>query len=483
MALGFCYVLCRDLGRSRVASLVGGAVFALGGYIGNTAWPQKVNGAVWLPLVFLFLLRAGRGEQPLRNAIISGAFVGASWLSGYHQVPFLYMLAAGGAWLYFIFRAGRPDWRMARAAAAAFLFTFLTGALQILPAYEYGHLANRWVGAPEPVTWNQPVPYAVQAIYDLKPFELLGIVFPWFQMIVSPFVGVVALALAMLGLAAGWRDARAKGVIPLLAAVGVGGLVYAVGQHSVFQGLLYAVVPELDKARSASTTIVLFEFAVAVVAAFGLDAVGQALPWPRRVMWAACGFGLFTLGVFQIIFFANKWSFPGLDNPMLTPFVALAFAALLFASLRGALSRHQCGVLMLVLVLLELGNNPGSAVIMPRTDRAAMKWLNQIRGDGDVAEFLKRQEPFPRANLEGDPRLENWGTFHGVEMSAGYLASLTTNLMSFDNWTLPSRLLWGVGYTIRPTPGPEGQLVFTGASGWKVYRHQEVSLGRGPSMS
>ena len=37
-----------------------GAVFGLGGYIGNIGWPQMANGAVWLPVVFLFLLRAGR---------------------------------------------------------------------------------------------------------------------------------------------------------------------------------------------------------------------------------------------------------------------------------------------------------------------------------------------------------------------------------------------------------------------------------------
>jgi Bacterial membrane protein YfhO len=471
MALAFCYLLCRDLGRSRIASLLAGAVFALGGYIGNTGWPQMVNGALWLPLVFLFLLRAGRGERPIRNAVLSGLFLGIAWLSGHHQAPIFLMLAATGSWLYFIFRSGRLDWPVARAAALSFVFAALTGALQILPAYEYGHLAKRWVGAPEAITWNQPVPYSVHETYDLKPFDLLGTVFPHVNTNSDPFVGAAALALALLGLAVGWGDARVR----LLAAVGLGGLVYALGQRSVFQGFLYGAIPELDKARVVSAAIVIFEFGVAVLAAFGLDQLSDPdhSPWPRRIMWGSLGFGLFALAVFQTIFFANKWSFPGADNVMLTPFLAFGVAALLFASLRRALSRNQCAVLMLLLVLMELGNNVGS-VLAPRSDPSRMKWLDQMRGNSDIAEFLKQDGPFPRANVADDAFAENWGALHGVEMFGGSLASLTTNMQRFDFWKLPSRLLWGVGYTIAAKPSAEGNLAFTAASGMKVYRHQEV---------
>jgi hypothetical protein len=490
MALAFCYLLCRDLVCSRAASLLAGAVFAFGGFIGNEGWPQWTNGALWLPLVFLFLLRAGCGEQPLPNAVLSGTFLGVAWLSGHHQAPMFLMLAAAGAWLYFIFRAGNPDWRMARAAALAFVFAILTGALQILPAYEYGHLAKRWVGAPEALSWNQPVPYSVHQIYDLKPFDLPGIVFPRVQTHVSPFVGMVALALALLALAVGWRHSRVQSTARLLAAVGLGGLVYALGQHSVFQGFLYGLIPELDKARVASAAIVVFQFAVAVLAAFGLDQLGmedaspplgQALSpanspaslWPRRIAWCALGFGLITLAVFQTIYFANKWSFTGEDNVMLTPFVSLAFAALVFATLRGAVSRNQCAVLMLLLVLLELGNNRVS-VFTPRSDANRTKWLDQMRGNGDVAEFIKRDAPFPRVNVADNAFAESWGALHDVEMIGGSSPSLTANMQNFEFWKLPSRLLWGVGYTIAAKPGGEGDLVFTGVSGMSVYRHDRV---------
>ncbi|MBV9745192.1 MAG: hypothetical protein JO099_15635 [Acidobacteriia bacterium] len=471
MAFGFCYLLCRDLGRSRIASLLAGAVFALGGYIAHTGWPQMVNGALWLPLVFLFLLRAGRGEHLWRDAVLSGTFLGIAWLSGHHQAPMFLTLAAAGVWLYFIFRSGRLNWHMARAALLAAVFMLLTGALQILPAYEYGHKALRWVGAPEALHWNQPVPYSIHETYDFKPYDLLGTVFPTIYTHVDPFVGVAALSLAILGLAVAWRDLRVR----LAGAVALGGLLYALGQHSVFQGLLYSAVPELDKARVVAGAIVLFGFGIAVMAAFGLDEItaSHAPPWARRIMWFAFGFGLFALAVFTTIFFLNKRTFPIEDNVILTPFLAFGFAALIYASLRGTLSRSQCAVILLLLVLVELGNDMGT-LIMPRSDADLMKWLDQMRGNSDIAEFLKHQEPYPRAHVAAEEFAENWGAVHNVEMLGGSLASLTSNMQHIETWKLPAQLLWGVGYTISAQPRKDGDLVFTAASGLKVYRHPEV---------
>jgi len=61
-----------------------------------------------------------------------------------------------------------------------------------------------------------------------------------------------------------------------------------------------------------------------------------------------------------------------------------------------------------------------------------------------------------------------------VEMMGGSLASLTSNVQHVEMWKLPVRLLWGAGYTIAAKPSAEGQLVFIGASGMKVYRHAGV---------
>src|SRR5579871_1051131 len=176
------YALCRDLGRSRRASIVAGCVFALSGYVGTTDWPQMLNGAIWAPLIFLYLFRAERGERPLVSSLLSGFFLGVSWLSGHHQIPIFLSLAVVGSWLWICLRpmieGGRPEWKMARLAAMSLGLAVLTSGLQTVPMAEYGRLSVRWVGTDEPLHLNQTVPYKIHEEFSLKPISLLGIVLP-----------------------------------------------------------------------------------------------------------------------------------------------------------------------------------------------------------------------------------------------------------------------------------------------------------------
>jgi hypothetical protein len=460
MAAGFCYLFCRSFGRSRSASLAGGLLFSLSGYLGNTAWPQMMNGAVWIPLVFLFQLRASRVRQPAVNAALSGMFLGISFLSGHHQIPIFTALAWMGVWIYLLAR----DRRLLVPAAVALLFAGLSGAMQTLPAYEYGHLAKRWVGGPEAVTWDQPVPYSVHAHYDLKAFSFFGIVFPGVKKHFDPFLGVVGLSLALFAVTALWRDARVR----LLAALALAVVVYALGHNSVFQGMLYGLIPELDKARSTSAAMVLFQFAAAALAAFGIDALARS--WTSRGTWMLAGFGALTLAIAEAMIFANRLTFPTDDRVILTAVIALAAAALFAAWRRQALTATQARVLLILLLLLELGNT-GQYDFADRSDRNQMQWLDKIHANGDIAEYLRKQPGFQRAEVAADAFKANWGAFHGVEMHGGQTASVTTNVTESEFFGLNGRRMWGVAYTIAKDPQPDaGNEVFSGASGMKVYR-------------
>ncbi len=364
MAAAFCYLFCRSLGRSRPASLSGGLIFSLSGFLAGTPWPAMMNGAVWIPLVFLFQLRASRSLRPAPNAALSGMFLGIAFLSGHHQIPLFTAVAWIGIWIYLVAR----NRRLLLPTALAVLFAFLAGALQTLPAYEYGRLAQRWVGAPEPITWNQPVPYSVHAHYDLQAFSLFGIVFSGVKANFDPFLGVVALSLALFAIAARWRDSR----VPLLAALALGALLYALGHNSVFQGALYALVPQLDKARSPSAVVVLFQFAAAALAACGIDELPAS--WPRRGTWFLAGFGVLTLALAEAAIFSNKLTFPADDRIILTAVIALLAAALFAAWRRRALTPTQSHVLLVLLLLLELGNT-GQYNLADRSDRGQMQWL------------------------------------------------------------------------------------------------------------
>jgi hypothetical protein len=470
MAAAFCYRLCRDLGRSRIASLLAAMVFTFAGYIGNSDRPQMINGAVWIPLIFLFLLRVGAGKRIFVNAALSGAFLGLAWLSGHHQIPMFVSLAFAGTWLYFTFRDGRLDWLMARAAALSLLFVGLCGAMQMLPAMEYGHLARRWVGAPDSVGWNDPVPYSVHEQYSFAPAALFGIVFPTAHESIDPFIGIVALALAALAVAACWKDWR----IRWLFALAVGGIVYALGQLSVFQGLLYSLVPSLDKARTPEVATVLVGFSGAVLAAFGFDRWLAETPtvWTRRIMFATLAFGVLTIAACQFVLLNNKLSFP-FDGTVLTvALTAVAFAALIYAVASGNLSRKSAGILTVLLLLSDLYQ--GSTDVRDFAAHADLnrdRFMQSIIGNSDIGNFLRSQPGIQRTEVPNDAFLPNWGEWHDVPMFGGYLASVTANMLGYEFHRDPAKKLWGVAYQIAAKPTDYASLeVFSGSSGMKVYK-------------
>jgi hypothetical protein len=454
MAALFAYLFCRDLGRSPIASIAGGLIFALSGFLGATDWPQMMNGAVWAPLVFLFQLRAIR-PAALRwsNAALSGLFLGISFLSGHHQIPIFVALAWIAIWIWFAFR----NRRMIPAAAIALIIAALTGALQTLPALEYGRLARRWVGGPEPLAWNQTVPYTVQEHYDLKAFSLLGIVFPDVKANFDPFVGVVALTVALLAIAAAWKDSRVR----LLSALALGAILYALGHNIIFQGILYSLIPGLDKARVPSAAVLLFQCAVAALAAFGFDHLDTR--WTRTAQRSLIVFSVVTLLASVWALLTHSLKFPADDRIILTA----VFALLLALSVTRA-SRPAC----LLLLLLELGNY-SQIHLTPRNDPARMSLLRAIRANPEMAGHLQGQAGFPRVQIANDAFAPNWGAYQGVEMFGGKAASVTANILDSNYFSESGRSRWGVAYTISATPPPgaieEG---FATTDGFKIYRRE-----------
>ncbi len=469
MAALFCFLLCRDLGRSRTAALIAALIFSLSSYVGTTDWPQMVNGAVWFPLILLFQLRALRGERPLVSATLAGVCLGVAWLSGHHQVPLYTTITTGGIWLYYILREKRIHWNFVRLAAVMFVFMILVGALQILPADEYGHLAKRWVSAKHEVGWNDKVPYYVHQEYSLYPMSLFAIVFPGFNRHADPFVGVVAFALALLALALCWKQQAVK----LFAAIGIGGLVYSLGHNSVFHGFLYAVVPMLDKARVPSMAVLAFGIAAAVLAAFGFDhfALAADSVWARRLVIGILGFGLLTYALIEGSLFINKLSWGTDDRVALTALIAILLAGLLYAWRSGNVNGRQAGVLLILLMLLELGNNSGYSFVH-REDEERRSYLNKIRSNVDIADFLHHQPETFRIETQTDSIPLNWAEYNNLDVLTAMVPSVTTNLMSLEWQTWQTRYLFGVRYTVSDKPPfGDSKEVFTGTSGIKVFEN------------
>jgi hypothetical protein len=468
----FCYWLCRDLKRSRTASVIAGAAFGLSGYFGDIGWPQMLNGAVWAPLVFLFFLRAMRGQSPVSSAALSGAALGFSLLSGHHQIPVFVSLAIGAAWIYYWMAPAMPRRKMAGLALLFAVFVVLTSGLQVLPLYEYGKVALRWVNAPEPVGWEDKVPYFVHRNYSLGPLSIVGVVIPGIHAGLDPFIGIVTVSLAFLGVAAAWREPMVR----FFGAIAIGGLVFSLGGNAVFHGVIYSLIPMIEKARSPAQAILIFHLGVTVLAAYGLDAYRLQPPdwiWGRRVVWALAGIGA-TLFIGILV---QKDKSLAQDPSTRTALAALLLAVLLqvwrrdrfrteIRNPKSEILARAAGVLVTILVCFEISGVTGSLF---RDLRQPGYFVDRMEETSDIARFLRRQPPPLRVELDRDLITFNWGDWFGIDAFAGY-CGVTRNVI--EQYGEPAFTgLFAINYYIGPKPAREGQVeIFQGAGGLKVYR-------------
>ncbi|MGH9720754.1 MAG: hypothetical protein ACRD8O_11125 [Bryobacteraceae bacterium] len=454
----FCYWLCRDLNRSRPASLLAGISFALGGYVGTTDWPQMLNGAVWAPLVFLFFLRAMRGWRPVSSAAWAGLFLGVAFLSGHHQVPIFISLALGVAFVYFFLTGSRTA--TLKAAAIMGVFLILSSALQTFPAYEYGKLSLRWVSAKSPVSWDQPVPYYVHEMYSLNPASVLGIILPGIHRNTNPFAGVTAVSLAFLAIASAWHERAVR----LFAAIGLAGILLALGGYSVLQGVLYAILPIVEKARSPGTAILVFHLALAVLAAYGIDHF-SASRWTRNVVRALLGGGAF-LALLVLVLSIVKYQYD--ERLALSMIIFFLIASTLAAWSAGRLSPAAAPALLVVAMLIELSSV--AAFLFQHRDQAEPR-LKNLAGHSDIALFLQQQNEPVRAEIDDKQIPYNFGDWYGIDHFGGYLASLSLNVNRVQGIGT-ARRMYAVNYTVAPERRSPDQIeVFTSKTGMKVFRN------------
>jgi hypothetical protein len=472
----FCYWLCRDLGRGQIASVIGGVSFGLGGYVGNVDWPQMLNGAIWGPLVLLFLFRAARGVRPYTSAALSGLFLGISWLGGHHVLPIFLSMAALGVWLYYLFENGRIRRSLLAPAAVFLIFALFAGAAQMWPTFSYGRTAVRWVGSQhDPVAWNQTVPYTVHRLYSLSPKYLLGIVIPGYESGATAYVGMVALALAALALARWWQVREVR----VLCGMGMAGLFLALGNNNLFHGILYSIAPMFEKSREPAYAIYFFHFAIAVLVSFGMDALifSQAPSTRaalRRCAFMLLGFGAATFLIVFGVFLAHDQKWTGDDRVMITVLTSFALAGLIYRMCRAETPRRAIPVLIIALYLVELGNS--ALFYLPNkeeTDRNV--YLTPMDDTKQVADFLRHQPAPIRVWTNREDVPFNFGDWYGIEELFGYTPSVPANYYRIEPYTLRGRQIYSSAYTVGRKPVfPDQKEIFRSSTGIAVYQNPDV---------
>lgn len=450
MAALFAYAFCRDLGRSRMASILGGVVFAFGGYLGTVAWPQMLNGAVWAPLILMFSFRAFRGDSVLKNAALSGAFLGMAFLGGHHQAPTFMALAVAGLWIAEVVR--RP--RHAPAFLLLVAIAFCIAAPQTLPAYATGQDSLRWVGAKEAVKWNEKVPYSVHELFELSPISMLGIFIPYVYSNSDPYLGLTAFLLVVAGVAIGFKEREVK----LLTALAVGGLLLALAGRTLFHGLLYALVPAVEKARNPSMATLVFCAAAAPLASYGFDLLDAV--WRKRLA--------ITAGTVAALGWTVIAAVRLLKLPLTVDLDRFSMACIVATALACVLGGIRARVLLLLLVLIDIGSLPG---LNWTSKEQGWQYWSQLHRDDDIAWFL-RQMPQPlRVDINDQDIAYNFGDWYGIEtFGGGYFASLPIRMMQGALWDDRAREIFSVGYCVgKQPPKPGLREVFASRAGIKVW--------------
>jgi Bacterial membrane protein YfhO len=467
------YALCRDLKRSRAASIFAGAAFAFAGYVGTTGWPQMLNGAILAPLVIMFSLRALRGERAWLNAALSGGMLGLSWLSGHHQIPIYVTLAVSGIWLFEICRKQAMP---ARAAKAGLLVTlmivmFMAGAAQTLPAYSYGADVFRWVGASHELGWKDKIPYSVHETFSLQPVSVLGIFIEGIYSHSNPFVGVTVFLIALSGVALAWK----KLAVRILLGLAAGGLLFAFSGFTLLHGIVYSLLPFVEKARNDAMAVFIFHLGICTLSAFGFDAVLDSgvlrSPWMKRITVACTGLAL-LLWLYLFGVYAAK--LPSEVRPASAALTGIA-AVLILCILRAArpsadgpaLQMRTAGVLLIGVMMLEVG--PLAFRDLSNRDVEQKFWSSLYR-DADIARFLKSRPSKFRVDVNSDDVPYNFGDWYGIETYWGYLASAPVSLMRIMGEARTKELL-GVQYYVAKVSGRGAgrELIASPTSGLKVF--------------
>ncbi|MBI5302235.1 MAG: YfhO family protein [Chloroflexi bacterium] len=265
---------------SRLAALAGAIAFEFSDlFITHFGNLNLIAVVAWMPLVLLFYQRAIT-DRRASFAAIAGIILAIAFYAGHIQSFLTILIALAAFAVYYTFFDRRPQmadggrWSAVGGLIIVGLVSFGLSAPVLFPALEMTQH-----------TLRAEFPYEQAARFSLPPAQLIGLFVPGFfgrgpqnawgpwDRVEVGYIGVLPIVLALLALILR-RDAPTRffGALALL------GLALALGGYAILHGWLYQFAPGFGQLRAPARFIVLFDFAIATLCAFGFDALLRALP-------------------------------------------------------------------------------------------------------------------------------------------------------------------------------------------------------------
>jgi hypothetical protein len=279
------YWLARDLEMSEPAAFTASVTYALSGPFLSTVSMTNVLVAVsWLPVCLLATRWAARQPTAWRIMVLGAAFA-LQAIGGEPVFNFATALLA-------IPLCGARLPRFLRVLVPGAAFGVALIAVQLIPGVE---LLGKSIRHSSHFTFLEA------SQWSLHPLNLLELLVPdvmvlnsndafrWFIYSVGqPYLVNLYLGLLPLGLAAWALTRGAKREVAWIGAMLAGFLLLSFGSHSALYTLFYKLVPFVGTSRYPSKLMVIVAFCVALLAAWGIDALRDArAPSWRWTVWPA----------------------------------------------------------------------------------------------------------------------------------------------------------------------------------------------------
>ena len=499
-------VLLRQLNVSRLPAILGGSAFMLMPYMITMlvfGHGSQMMTAAYLPWVMWAVVRLFQKPSFLHMGLL-GLLMGFQLQRAHAQIAYYTWMLVGAYVLFqllFTLRSSTSRSNSYRGAAyfvGAALLAIGLALVVYLPSIGYTPYSVRGAAA------SGGAAYDYATAWSFHPLEMATFLIPsalgfggqtyWGFMPFTDYpnyMGIIILALAIMGLVFRWNDLAIFFLTTSLLALAI-----SFGKHlSIVYNLVYAVFPYFNKFRVPAMILILLQFNVAVLAAFGLDALLKLKydAMPRWLLILAMGIGLWVLilvfgqGSLRATLY-DHFTPPRTQDPRMAQaindlrwqnwyrdaWVACLFLGALVGGLWLWLRRKLSQAIFLsgivVLALLDLGIVDQKIIQpQPRSGRASQLFRksalqHQFQPD-EIIRYLAAAEPkpyriYPLGSLFGEPRFKAFG----IESVGGYhpakLQVYNQFLKKTSNaGTLPLMRMLNVRYIVSPQKIAHPELV------------------------
>jgi len=436
------HLLSKSFFSSPWAGFVASAVFVLNNFLMATLYDGQMHRIfcyVWIPLILYLLNKALNSPSLWFYGSLAGAAWGAQILAGAPQDAFYTFLAAS---LFLAWNLKRPL-KSARHNPRAFLllvllFCFGSGlaAIQLLPAFEFmGQSVRASLGRYDLITQGSYPPEALITAflprffgnYVNAEYWVSGV--PWSIPFYNLYVGILPLFLLLFLT----RDHSGHGrILGFSVSLALIALVLALGSHTpVYQWV--SMLPGFDKIRAPAKIIMLWAFAMALLAGKGMDdllRMGEKSLRRRGCMALCCGLLLAGLNLFFLFD-------PSLVLRVFSPFIlAEAIPSMMSHARDIILSEFHRMVLislflvLLFFVLIRLRRHRSQSFILFLMsgilvlDLGHVNW-GAVRYKDEVYDWTLQAKTGLDSNIGKDRELYRVGSFEfgmgpNIEMVMGY---------------------------------------------------------------